>query len=115
MVKFEPEQRQETGRMGFREQWEPGDGREYVINRSQFWQDEAEQLTYEHAAEANPRLPGEGPFTYIERLAGIAVGSLERMKSMPGPRRMSQNQHQHRLNELQSQAEQISREPGAEG
>lgn len=65
----------DRGRKGYREPDEPVDER-LVLKRSQFWKDETERLTYEHAAEKWPRKTGEGMLEYIERLAARAQSKL---------------------------------------
>jgi hypothetical protein len=47
-----------------------------------FWRDESERWTYERAVAENPRGPKEGPFAYIERIAGVVAG-VRPVKSMP--------------------------------
>ena len=76
----------DTGRMGFREPDEPPDERP-LIARTPFWKDESEKLTYEHAVQVNPRKPGEGAMTYLQRLAEYVKGKLDSaVRAMPDAR-----------------------------
>ncbi len=52
-------QQRDTGRMGFRHDWEPVDERPLLIYPYPFWADESERLTYEDAVEANRMRDGE--------------------------------------------------------
>ena len=77
-----PEPR-DTGRMGFRHDWEPRDGRPLVAFdscrcaacrvRVGIWASDIERQTYEAAVALNPRRPGEGPMAYIRRISGIVT------------------------------------------
>lgn len=42
-----------------------------------FWSSPSEQLTYEHAVEANPRGENEGAISYIKRIAALAQARLQ--------------------------------------
>src|SRR5574343_2063071 len=73
------DERQDTGRMGFRRDSEPVDERpllaEYACRckgcreHEGFWRNHTERLMYEDAAESMPSSPGEGPAAYIKRLS----------------------------------------------
>jgi hypothetical protein len=97
----------DQGRKAYREPNEAPDGRP-VITRDQFWSDETERQTYEHAAESYPRRPGEGPaLTYMHRLAVVALGHLAKRPDKPMPAIVATEE---RLRLLQEQACQITRE-----
>lgn len=92
-------------RNAFREPDEPPDDRP-PIDRRPFWTSESERLTFEHAAETNPRRTGEGPGTYIARLAAIATGRIQRaVKPMPDPKPQTDAEWNERNNELLRQLE----------
>lgn len=104
-------ERRDTGRMGWRWPEEVPDGRP-VIDVRPFWTNESERLTYEHAAETHPRRPGEGPISYIQRLAGIAAGRLAvkqpPAKAMPPKQRtLTDAEWNERNNALQKQREAV--------
>lgn len=105
-MKADESEKPDTGRMGFRWPEEPPDGRP-VIDQRPFWRNRSEQLTYEHAAETHPRRPGEGPGTYIARLASIVAGRLVKsgVRRMPDPEPMSDAEWNERNNELLKQLE----------
>jgi hypothetical protein len=80
-----------------------GDSRPLLIYPYPSWRDEEERLTYEHAAEAHPRGPDEGPGSYIVRLAEAVEGRLAKAgKSWPRP--MSRSERDARLAKLREQA-----------
>jgi hypothetical protein len=88
-------QRTDTGRMGFRRDFEPMDDRPLLVEdacqcagcrkHAGFWRSQTERLTYEDAVEANQRKPGETPFAYIVRISEYAVARLksERASGLP--------------------------------
>jgi hypothetical protein len=100
-------------RNGYRVEGEPQDGRPLLYYTEPFWESEDQRLTYEHAAESRPQREGEGWFAHALRLAAIAEGRMLRMPSMPRKRRMTQDEHHERVNELQAQAQELLKgEPG---
>lgn len=104
-MKPEELDRRDTGRRAWRWPEEPPDGRP-VIDQRPFWKSESERLTFEHAAETNPRRPGEGPGTYIARLAAIATGRFaQAAKRMPDPKPQTDAEWNARNNELLAQLE----------
>ncbi len=97
-----------TVRNAFREPEDVPDERP-LVNRREFWASESERLTYEHAAETNPKRPDEGPGTYIARLAAIATGRYtQAAKPMPRKeRRQTDAEWNERNNELLRQLEEV--------
>jgi len=65
--------RPDTGRMGFRYEWEPPDDRPVIVYTEPFWRDHLEQATYEIAAAMNPLRADEGPFSYIQRISEVVT------------------------------------------
>lgn len=88
-----------------------------------FWADITEQLTYQNAAEANPRRAGEVPSHYIRRLAALAAAKLQGEALKPMPRaRQSRRERDDQLHKLRAQvsaddeaAYWWQREPGEDG
>lgn len=68
-----PDPPPDTGRNGFRYEWDPGDERPLVIYTVPFWRDRLEQATYEAAVVGNPRREDEGAFSYIQRISEIVT------------------------------------------
>lgn len=91
----------DTGRLGYRERDEYPDGRP-VISHSQFWSDEAERLTYEHALQSNPKREDEGVMSYIMRIAAVVEGRYRKAGTMPRGR-LSQRAYERRMRELEGQ------------
>lgn len=112
-----PDPNQDTGRKGYLEPDEPSDGTRMRISFREFWADESERLTYEHAVETNPRrkLPDgrlEPPGSYILRIAQLVAGRLGPIaKSMPRPRRWNDGSVNDRVNDLKRGAEEGQAEP----
>lgn len=94
-------QRTDSGRLGFRDPeidtFE--DGRPVLI-RSQFWENEAERLTYEAVVQKNPRSAGEGPLAYLERLSAAVTGVYQAAGQKMPRRGMSQRQWRERAWEV---------------
>ena len=107
------EQPQDTGRMGYRRDWEPVDERpllaEYACQckgcreHHGFWKDESERLTYESAQEDNPRREGEGPMAYAARISGIVAGKYSKLGGMPSAR-LSRRERDREMAKLRAQA-----------
>jgi hypothetical protein len=103
---------EQTGRMGYREPDEPSDGRP-VISRRPFWRNESEEAAWVEVVRGNPQKAGEGPGTYIARLAAIAAGRV--VPRFPNAARTMPRAYlgkaalQRRVAELEGQ-----REPGSD-
>lgn len=77
-------QRTDTGRMGFRNDWEQVDERPLLIYPHPFWTDIVEKATYEAAVAMNPRREGEGPISYIRRISEVVTQERQAgLKPMP--------------------------------
>ncbi len=61
----------DTGRMAFRNEWEPRDERPCIVYPHPFWKDEDERLRYERAAAHCP-VSASGKLTLDEYLAEVA-------------------------------------------
>jgi len=96
-------QRSDTGRLGFRYEWEQPDERPLVIYPEPFWADETERMTYEDAVEANPRREGEGVLSYAARLSGIVVGRYAMGPHRMPPARTPKWRREQQLAKLRSQ------------
>ncbi len=74
----------DTGRKGYRMEWEAPDERPEIVCPYPFWRDKVEQATYEAAVAGNPRRENEGPFAYIRRISELVTNEREAgAKSMP--------------------------------
>jgi hypothetical protein len=94
----------DTGRMGFRYEWEPVDGRPCIVYTEPFWRDRFEEATYAAAVAGNPRRPDEGPFAYIRRISELVTQEWEAgAKTMPHVR-MSRRERDRELAKLRDQA-----------
>jgi hypothetical protein len=94
----QPFNQNDSGRMGFRHDWEAPDDRPLVIHPWPFWADETERMTYEAAVEADK--PGEAD-TLLDYLARISAtvegkykGVLPRMRRPGGTRQERERQLQ---------------------
>jgi hypothetical protein len=111
----------DTGRMGYRQEWEPEDERRALApyrcqclgrrppavgcrGNHGFWRDESERLTYESAVEDNPRREGEGPMAYAARISAIVAGKYSKLGGMPSSR-LTRRQRDERLARLRGQAQ----------
>ena len=95
----------DTGRMGFRYEWEPVDSRPLVIYPYPFWESKLGEATYAAAVAGNPRCEGEGPFAYIRRLSELVTQEREAgVRSMPQAR-MSGREWDERKRALQRGAD----------
>lgn len=83
-------QRADTGRMGFRHEWEPVDDRPLVVYHEPLWADETERMTYEAAVEADRPREEDTLLDYLARIsasvAGRYAGVLPKMRR-PGQSR----------------------------
>ena len=95
----------DTGRMGFRYEWEAVDSRPLVVYPYPFWESKLEEATYAAAVAGNPRREGEGPFAYIRRISELVTQEREAgVRSMPQAR-MSRRERDERLAKLREQAD----------
>jgi len=67
----------DTGRMGFRHEWEPPDERPLVIYPYPFWKDEDERERYERAAKHCPvwQYGHMALDQYLEAIVEVAEGA----------------------------------------
>lgn len=94
----------DSGRMGFRYEWEPRDERPCIVYTEPFWRDRLEQATYEAAVAGNPKREDEGSFSYIRRISEIVTREREGgVKPMPHAR-MSRRERDRELAKLREQA-----------
>ena len=103
-----------TGRLGYRRDYEPTDERPLLIEYACRcnaclawegpWRDQSERLTYEDAVEANPRQPEEGVMAYVSRLSAMVEGKYQRrpVQAMPHTR-MSRVERDRQLAKLRGQ------------
>jgi len=94
----------DTGRLGYRTEFDRTDERPLLIYPEPFWTDETERMTYEDAVEANPRREDEGPMAYVARISAVVEGKYQRapVAAMPRPR-MSRVERDRRLAKLRGQ------------
>lgn len=114
-----PDPKEDTGRKGYLEPHEPPDGSRRRISYREFWRDESERLTYEHAVETQPFRRGvDKPSEYITRITSLAqrrlspkadaIRKLAQYKAMPEPeRRLTDAEWNERNNALQAQREAV--------
>lgn len=94
----------DTGRMGYRYEWEPVDERLCVVYTEPFWESKLEEATYAAAVAGNPRQDGEGPFAYIRRISEL-VTQERAAGARPMPHaRMSRRERDQELAKLREQA-----------
>ncbi len=99
----------DSGRMGFRYEWEPRDERPCIVYTEPFWAEPMEQATYEAAVACNPRREDEGPFSYMRRISELVTNEREAgPKTMPRPK-MSHRAQDLRLQLLRGQADEVTR------
>ena len=96
-------QPRDTGRMGFRHEWEPVDDRPLIVYPYPFWESKIEQAIYEAAVAGNPRCEDEGPFSYIRRVAEIVTGERETGPKLMPRLGLSHRQRDARLMALREQ------------
>jgi hypothetical protein len=91
-------QRTDTGRMGFRREWEAPDERPLLIQTEAFWADESERLMYEDACEADHPRETDTLLDYLSRISAAVSGKyggvLPRMRRPGGTRRERERQLQ---------------------
>lgn len=67
-------QRTDTGRMGFRHEWEPADERPLIVYHEPLWADETERMTYEAAVEADRPREADTLLDYLARISAAVAG-----------------------------------------
>ena len=86
----QPFNQNDTGRMGYRMEWEAPDERPLVVYLEPFWADDTERMTYEDAAEADHPRPEDTLLDYLARVStavsGRYKGILPRMRRPGGTR-----------------------------
>ena len=92
----------DTGRMGYRMEWEAPDERPLVVYTEPFWTDETERMTYEDAAAANRPRDEDTLLDYLARVSAVVVGRykgvLPRMK-----RGTSRQERERQLQKMRGQ------------
>ena len=91
-----------TGRMGYRQEWEPVDERPLLYSPHPFWTDETERLTYESACEADRPRDEDSLLSYLARISATVEGKYKRVGSMPHVR-MSRVERDRQLSKLRGQ------------
>lgn len=94
----------DTGRMGFRTEFDHADERPLLVYPYTFWRDETERMTYEAAVEAHPKREDEGPMAYAARISAVVEGKYKRapVAAMPHAR-MSRVDRDRQLQKLRGQ------------
>lgn len=92
-----------TGRMGFRSEWEPPDDRPLLVYAEPFWTDDTERMTYEAAAEEDRIRETDSLLSYLERLSATVTGKYKGV--LPKMRRpgLSRQQRTRQLEKLRGQ------------
>lgn len=95
-----PFNQNDTGRMGFRREWEQADDRPLLIQTEPFWLDETERMTYEDACEADRPREGDSLLSYLGRISATVAGKyggvLPRMRR-PGLSRVERDRQLQKL------------------
>ena len=91
-----------TGRMGYRQEWEAADERPLLYSPHPFWTDETERLTYEDACEADHPRETDSLLSYLARISATVEGKYKRVQSMPHVR-MSRVDRDRQLAKLRGQ------------
>jgi len=90
----------DTGRRGYRQEWEQPDGRPLLIQTEPFWADETERMTYEDAVEADHPRPEDTLLSYLARISAAVAGKyggvLPRMRR-PGLSRVERDRQLAKL------------------
>jgi hypothetical protein len=72
----------DTGRRGYRMEWEAQDERPLVIQTEPFWADETERMTYEDAAAADKPRDEDTLLDYLARVSAAVEGRYKRLPVM---------------------------------
>lgn len=73
----------DTGRRGFRYEWETPDDRPLVVYLDPLWQDETERMTYEDACAADRPRDDDTLEGYLSRISAAVEGRYKRLPVMP--------------------------------
>lgn len=73
----------DTGRRGYRMEWEAPDDRPLLVYTEPFWADETERMTYEDAAEADHPREEDSLESYLARISAAVEGRYKRLPVMP--------------------------------
>lgn len=92
-----------TGRMGYRTEFDAPDERPLLYSPHPFWEDETERLTYEAACEADRPGETDSLLSYLARISATVEGKYKRaVQSMPHTR-MSRVDRDRQLAKLRGQ------------
>ena len=97
-------QERDTGRKGYRHEWEQTDERPLIIYPYPFYSDDTERMAYEAAVEGNPIKADEGAMTYMARISGIVEGKYKKLGLQMPHTRMSHRERDRQLAKLREQA-----------
>ena len=92
----------DTGRRGYRMEWETPDERPLVVYNEPFWADETERMTYEAACEADRPRDADTLEGYLARISAAVEGRYKRLPRMPHTR-MSRVERDRQLQKLRGQ------------
>jgi hypothetical protein len=99
----------DTGRRGYRMEWEAPDDRPLVVYHEPFWADDTERMTYEAAAEADKPRDTDTLEGYLARLSAAVLGRykgiLPRMRRSGGTRVERERQLQKLRGQIGSKTE----------
>ena len=92
-----------TGRMGYRTEFDQVDDRPLVVHPEPFWADETERLTYEAAAEADRPREEDTLLAYLSRVSAAVEGKYKGV--LPKMRRpgLSRVERERQLQKLRGQ------------
>ena len=80
----------DTGRRGYRMEWEAQDDRPLVVYHEALWRDETERMTYEAACEVDRPRDDDSLLSYLFRISAAVEGKyggvLPRMRRPGGTR-----------------------------
>jgi hypothetical protein len=92
----------DTGRRGYRMEWEAPDERPLVVYTEPFWTDDTERMTYEAAVESNPIRETDTLLDYLARVSATVVGKYKGV--LPKIKRgMSRQDRERQLQKLRGQ------------
>lgn len=101
----------DTGRRGYRMEWEAPDERPLVVQTEPFWADESERLMYEDACESDHPREADTLLDYLARISAVVSGKyggvLPRMRRPGGTRRERERQLQKLRGQLPRGTEQL--------
>ena len=91
-----------TGRMGYRTEFDAPDERPLLYSPHPFWTDETERLTYEAACESDRPRDEDSLLSYLARISATVEGKYRRVHSVPHVR-MSRVDRDRQLAKLRGQ------------